>query len=187
MSRRARREPPVAILTICTGNICRSPLAEQMLRQGLATDTRFEVGSAGLHAVVGAPMDPDAAVQLRAHGGDPSGLRGEQLTDGHANAADLLLTMTREQRDEVIRRHPTAMQRTFTLAEFAALLEKDPSSTNEQPRDRIAQAARSRAQVRLTRADDVRDPIDASTEVHEAVGNQIVALIDRIVPLLRNE
>lgn len=183
MRRQTRRESPLAILTVCTGNICRSPLAEQIFRVRFAGDPAFEIGSAGLHAVVGSPMDRDAAIQLQAHGGDPSGLQGEQLSDDHVLAADLILTMTRGQRDEVIRRHPTAMQRTFALAEFAALLRTESSATGTS-RERIAYAARTRARVQLTETDDVPDPIDANTEVHEAVGNQIVMLIEQIVPLL---
>lgn len=151
----------------------------------LADDSRFEVSSAGLHAVVGSPMDRDAALQLQAHGGNPSGLRGEQLTESHAAAADLILTMTKGQRDELIRRFPIAMQRTFTMAEFATLseLQQDISvSTTET----IVRAARGRAQARLSKSDDVPDPIDASAGVHELVGNQIVALVDRIAPALLN-
>ncbi|MBK0419464.1 hypothetical protein JD276_10505 [Leucobacter sp. CSA1] len=186
MSRRSRRSvPPVAVLTVCTGNICRSPLAEQMLRMRLRDDPRFEIGSAGLHAVVGAPMDPDAATQLRAHGGDPAGLIGEQLADEHADAADLILTMTRGQRDEVVRRHPRAARRTFTLAEFAALAGSGDIDRAADPRAVIDQAGRSRSTVRLTEDQDVPDPIDATAEVHAVVASQIVGLVDTIVRTLR--
>ncbi len=186
MSRRQLRESPVAILTVCTGNICRSPLAEQLLRLRLQGDHRFEIGSAGLHAVVGAPMDRDAATQLLAHGGDPTPPRGEQLSDGHAEAADLILTMTRAQRDEVLRRHPGATRRTFTLAEFASLLERIGSdATSQDPRQKIVQASLMRSAVQLSDADDVPDPIDASVEVHTAVASQIVALTDMIAEKLR--
>lgn len=182
--RRQRGAPPLAILTVCTGNICRSPLAEQMLRLRLQGDPRFEFGSAGLHAVVGAPMDRDAAAQLIAHGGDPLPPRGEQLSDAHAAAADLILTMTRSQRDEVLRRHPSATQRTFTLAEFALLLEKQGANT-EDPRNKVSQAAARRSAVRLSDENDVPDPIDASEKVHTDVANQIVTLVDVIAQRIR--
>lgn len=178
MSRRARREIPVAILAVCTGNICRSPLAEQMLRLRLEGDPRFEIGSAGLHAVVGSPMDEEAAAQLRLHGGDPSTPRGEQLGDGHAAAADLILTMTRGQRDEVVRRHPETIKRVFTLAELRQLIEQvEPVG---DPRSRLVRAAEIRGAVRLRSEDDVPDPIDAPTAVHAAVAAQIVELTDAI-------
>lgn len=195
--RRLHRAAPVAILTVCTGNICRSPLAEQMLRTRLADTVEpgrpvgspgFEIGSAGLHAVVGSPMDPDAAAQLRAHGGDPAGLIGEQLSADHADAADLILTMTRGQRDEVVRRHPRAARRTFSLAEFAALASAAPPASGpveRDPRAVIDRAGRSRSTARLAEADDVPDPIDASLEVHRAVADQIVRLVDVVASALR--
>lgn len=177
------REPPVAILTVCTGNICRSPLAEQMLRLRLDGDPRFEIASAGLQAVVGASMDPDAA-QLQYYGGDSLPPRGEQLVGGHAEAADLILTMTRAQRDELLRRFPKAMHRTFTLAEFVILL-RHQNSASHDPRAIIAEAALSRGAVLLTDDDDVPDPIDASSEVHAAVAAQIIGLVDVVAARLR--
>lgn len=66
------------ILFVCTANICRSPMAEHLLRGSLAAllDTggafRFEVSSAGIRGWDGEPMDPAAAAELRRLGGDPS-------------------------------------------------------------------------------------------------------------------
>lgn len=179
MSRRAQRLPLNTIVIVCTGNICRSPLAERLLQIRLSSNPCFEVSSAGLHAVVGAPMDPDAAHQLKVHGGDPDNLHGEQITDMHVKAADLILTMTRKQRDELIREFPLAMHRTFTMTEFAVLSEliaKVSSSFVET----ISMSAQMRAQIRLSDRDDVSDPINASLAVHEVVGNQIADLVDRI-------
>jgi protein-tyrosine phosphatase len=175
---------------VCTGNICRSPLAEQLLRKELAGDPRFEIASAGLNAVVGAPMDTMAAEQLRAHGGDPHGLVGEQLDDIRVDAADLILTMTRGQRDHLVQRYPRAAQRTFTLAEFAALVPeavqaaKHNSSTNTpnlpEPRFIVEHAAHSRFKVHLTDADDVPDPINGSVDLHERVADQISSATNSI-------
>lgn len=174
------------MLTVCTGNICRSPLAEQLLRVRFADDPRFEVGSAGLHAVVGAPMDPAAARQLIAQGGDPAGLTGEQFSDDHAGAADLILTMTRAQRDETVKRFPRAARRVFTLAEFAALLELGASDTSTVgPRALIEKASRHRSLVKLGDDDDITDPIDAPDKVHEQVAKQIVGYVDAIAAGLK--
>ncbi|GAA2097079.1 low molecular weight phosphatase family protein [Brevibacterium salitolerans] len=195
MSRRAHRPaPPLGILTVCTGNICRSPLAEQLLRRSLAGDRRYELGSAGLRAVTGAPMDPLAAAQLRAHGGEPEGLLGEQLDDVRVDTADLLLTMTRGQRDHLISRYPRAAQRTFTLAEFAALVPHAvqtgtgvaaPAGVPEA-RPVVEAAARNRFAARLSDADDVPDPIDASPDVHAAVAAQIAGLVATVADALRS-
>lgn len=189
-----------SILTICTGNICRSPLAEQLLRARFseAGFAGVEIGSAGLHAVVGAPMDEIPARISSRLGGDPSRARGQQLTTQIVSAADLLLTMTLAQRDDLVRRHPGAVHRSFTLVEFARLLGTAgdsarrvatdmplPSATAQRLQSVVASAARQRPRVRLTADDDVTDPIGRSEGVHEAVGEQISLATSRIVFGLR--
>jgi protein-tyrosine phosphatase len=196
--RRAAR--PFSILTICTGNICRSPLAEQLLRARFseAGFAGVEVGSAGLQAVVGAPMDALPAQISSRLGGDPSRARGQQLTTQIVAAADLLLTMTRAQRDDLVSRYPNAVHRSFTLVEFARLLRAAgasappatsgvpaPVTTAERLQSVVASAARQRPTVRLTDDDDVTDPIGRSAAVHEAVGEQISLATSRIVFGLR--
>ncbi len=175
--------PPFTVLVVCVGNICRSPLAEQLLRLrlGEGAPSRFTVCSAGLRAVVGAPMDPAAARQLVMHHGDPAGLIGVQLAERHVAAADLVLTMTRGQRDEVVHRYPRALPRTFTLAEFATLSgTTDVTSVQAM----VEHAKRARSTVRLSAADDVADPIGAPDVVHAAVSSQIAGLVAKIAEAL---
>ena len=66
---------PVRVLTVCTGNICRSPYAELLLREGFgwARPGAFEVTSAGTHALVGRPVDVGSVRQLGAKGIDAGG------------------------------------------------------------------------------------------------------------------
>lgn len=190
--RRSRsRDLPVAILTVCTGNICRSPLAEQLLRArlsaaGSGTPTGFELGSAGLHAAVGVPMDPRSAGHSRRLGGDPDGSFGTQFGAAHAEAASLILTMSRGQRDELVQRYPAAARRTFTLGEFARLAELlvDTSPHAGDPAALIAKAGLSRGRVQLDQQDDVPDPIDGSDAVHTQVAEQIDGYVTRIVAVL---
>jgi protein-tyrosine phosphatase len=112
---------PFRILTVCTGNVCRSPLAEQLLRAGLA-GLDVQLGSAGTQALVGHPMDERAARYSTQLGGDPSGHRARQLTIEHLRDADLVLTAARDHRRHVVETLPRASQFTFTLREFARLL-----------------------------------------------------------------
>lgn len=203
MSRSAQSalRPPSTVLTVCIGNICRSPLAEQLLRArlGQAGLGDFELLSAGLRAVVGAPMEPWPAALSREFGADPTGAVGKQLSAEIVGASDLVLTMTRGQRDDLVKRHPTAAQRTFTLAEFGRIVEAlprvDGSATASdgplwgRPADAAAGSAvsavvRSASSARhlapLSAEDDVRDPINLPEEVHRAVGRQIDDLTRRI-------
>lgn len=81
-----------SILIVCTGNICRSPVAEYLLRHQLdGSGPRIE--SAGLNAMAGHPMDPTALELLAQQGIDSESHRGRQLTTGLLRHADLILGM----------------------------------------------------------------------------------------------
>ncbi len=111
----------VRILTVCTGNICRSPLTTQLLRQRLAAD-HFTVESAGTDAHVDAPMDAKSrkiAVRLGVEDADAHVAR--QLTNRMLAEADLVLALDREHRRRIAELRPASIRRTYTLREFARL------------------------------------------------------------------
>jgi protein-tyrosine phosphatase len=149
-----------SVLIVCTGNVCRSPLAEQLLRLRLDSQ-RFGVASAGISALIGEPMDEYAAEESRRRGGEPGGFIARALTAGLIASAQLVLTATLAQRDIVARSHPRSLARVFSLSEFVAL---DSGS--------IPDAARRRGSVRMTPADDVIDPYGLSPAVHGASADQ---------------
>ena len=95
---------PVRILTVCTGNICRSPVAERLLQAGLdqVQPGSFEVRSAGTRAMVGEPIQPLSADIIRTYGGTPDGFAARQLTPEILRESDLVLTMTARHRVEVM-------------------------------------------------------------------------------------
>ncbi|MCZ2846986.1 arsenate reductase/protein-tyrosine-phosphatase family protein [Modestobacter sp. VKM Ac-2978] len=185
--------PTCTVLLVCTGNICRSPLAERLARAHLAQLLGAEAGgihvvSAGTRALAGSGMDPASARALQQLGGDPSGFRARQLTGRIAASADLTLTMTRAHRQEVLARAPRAMARTFTLREAADLLElvgPEPGSGAGTPAERGRGLVRQLAAARSRRSggatDDVLDPIGQPPEVHAAVGR---AVADALLPIL---
>ena len=82
----------------------------------------FRLVSAGTRAVVGSGMHPDSALVLRGYGAEPGDFQACQPDGRIAASADLVLTMTRAHRVEVLQVAPRALQRTFTLPEAAALL-----------------------------------------------------------------
>jgi protein-tyrosine phosphatase len=116
---------PVRILTVCTGNICRSPVAERLLQAGLdqAVPGGFHVSSAGTRALVGEPMQPISADIVRTFGGDPEGFTARQLTPRILRRVDLVLTMTSGHRGEVLQLDASLLKRTFTIREFARMLD----------------------------------------------------------------
>jgi protein-tyrosine phosphatase len=120
------REPssPFSILVVCTGNICRSPLAEQLLIAQLsALGLNLLVRSAGTSAHAGATMPPQAAAVSRRYGGRPEHHHANSLTADLVADADLVLTATRDHSHAVVQLHPRAVRFTYTLAQFARLID----------------------------------------------------------------
>lgn len=117
---------PFTILFVCTGNVCRSPLAELLLRQSINTPYIATL-SAGTQALVGHQMpeiQQDIAAQLGVEA--PEEHRAQDLTREHVESADLILAMAREHRSEVAKLSPRALRRTFTLRELARIAELVP-------------------------------------------------------------
>jgi protein-tyrosine phosphatase len=115
------------ILVVCTGNICRSPFAERLLRARLderlgGAAATIEVSSAGTWGLVDEPMQAESAETLLRFGGNPDGFAARALTPEQIEAADLVLGLTREHRAKVVMMSPRASARTVTLREYARLL-----------------------------------------------------------------
>jgi len=104
------------LLVVCIGNICRSPMAQAVLSERLP---QWQVRSAGLDALVGAPADETAVTLLRERGLDIAGHRATQVTRKMCLEADMVLVMDREQRHRLEELYPEACGRVFRLAEHA--------------------------------------------------------------------
>ena len=87
---------PLRVLFVCTGNTCRSPMAEVLARRGVRDRgwEHVEVGSAGVAAFGGAPASGGALRAAARHGLDLSGHAATLLTPGLVEEADLILTMS---------------------------------------------------------------------------------------------
>lgn len=108
------------ILLVCTGNICRSAMAEGLLRELLAgRHDGVRVESAGTAALLGHPADVNACDLLAARGIDLHGHRARQATPQVLRAADLILAMQRHHLDEIYRVDPTTRGKTFLLGHWA--------------------------------------------------------------------
>jgi protein-tyrosine phosphatase len=177
------------ILLICTGNICRSPMALGFLadRSGRLLDGALNVRSAGTWARPGSPPTPEAEASVAERGIDISDHRSTSVSPDLIGWADLIITMTAEHRDEVLDMKPDAADRTFTLKELVALLGALPPPEVERSRDallaRVDEASALRASGRApTPADeDVVDPIGMSDETYRAVAWELEELTDALV------
>ncbi len=111
----------VRLLTVCTGNICRSPYAAVLLREGLswARPGAFEVTSAGTHALVGRPMEEGSAVRLQAKGLADDAFRARLITPRLLAEQAAVLVMASEHKEPVLDEAPSVHRRTFTIRELA--------------------------------------------------------------------
>jgi protein-tyrosine phosphatase len=119
------------ILAVCVGNICRSPVAEGLLRASLPG---CKVWSAGLSALVGQPADPTAAEIALAHGIDISAHRAQQLGGWMLSQADLVLVMERGHQRQIQQQYPLAHGKVRRLGEFGADGSFDVADPYQRPR-----------------------------------------------------
>lgn len=105
------------ILILCVGNVCRSPIAEFLLRDQLA-GRDIHVASAGLGALVGQPAEAHATTLLQEHGIDASAHRARQVEPAMLREADLVLAMERRHLHAAARLAPEASGKVFLLRKW---------------------------------------------------------------------
>jgi RpiB/LacA/LacB family sugar-phosphate isomerase len=135
------------ILFICTGNVCRSPMAEALFRREAQGRGAFRALSAGLGAMDGQPPTVHSVEAMRKLGVDISEQRSRMLTADLVRQADYIFGMTHSHVDTVALLYPQAAEKTFLLREFDDTLESFEK--------------------------DIGDPIGSSYEVYEECRDQI--------------
>jgi L-threonylcarbamoyladenylate synthase len=141
--------PRPLILFVCTGNICRSPMAEYLLRRWLGPASPWDVQSAGLAAGAGMAASEGAVTAPREKGIDLSPPRSQPLSRALVDAARVIVVMTRSQQSAVRRVHPEAADRVFLLKSFGY----------------------------ASRNDDLVDPLGSPVEAYRAARDQIDAVL----------
>jgi protein-tyrosine phosphatase len=184
---------PFRVLFVCTGNICRSAIAEQVFRARYGSE-EIQFASAGTGALVGSGMPTQAADISRHMGGFPDAHSGRQLTPTIVAESDLVIALTRDHRSDVVRAHPRANRYTFTLRELARVAESYTSDPEAKPlsmraslpetlRDAVPLFAAQRGYTQAPSSpdeDDVIDPYRRSQDVYDRSGAEISDAIDRI-------
>ena len=169
------------ILFVCTGNICRSPMAAILLSNKIRKPG-IKIDSAGTHALRHSDMPPQSKQVLDELGIPTSEHISKQLDPELLEDADLVLTATAEQRSEAARTLVRANRYTFTILEFADIIDflKDPGETDfdileEGPtlHERLRQVAAARGYLNSEKDRDIEDPFTHEINVYRQVGDQI--------------
>jgi protein-tyrosine phosphatase len=187
------------ILTVCTGNICRSPLAEYYLRARLAELGGVRVHSAGTMANDGDRAPVQAEVLANTYGVDVSGHRASYLGERQLRESQLVLALAREHRGAVARMLPRTSRTAFTLREFARLAagltdddlrEISLLSPDDVPArlSALVSLVASRRGVVAPAAtaddDEVIDPYKRSDATYARSGEQLVPAADAVADIL---
>ncbi|MSU36676.1 MAG: ribose 5-phosphate isomerase B [Pedosphaera sp.] len=106
------------LLFVCTGNTCRSPMAEALARQALAGKPGWRLMSAGVGAINGQNPSSHAVTVMQQRGLDISSHRSQMLTGRLIREADYVLGLTHGHVDGIYLLYPEAAEKTFILREF---------------------------------------------------------------------
>ena len=136
-----------SVLFVCTGNICRSPIAEGIFRQLLGNRKDIEVASAGVHAVRGQPPSLYAVQVCEEEGVDISSLRSQPLTAALVDRATHIFAMTGAHLETIQMLFPDGAEKSFLVREF-----EEPDTTVWR---------------------DVPDPIGLGRDVYEVCASTI--------------
>ncbi|GEC66585.1 arsenate reductase/protein-tyrosine-phosphatase family protein [Raoultella terrigena] len=104
-----------SILVVCTGNVCRSPIAERLLRKQLVGK---KVDSAGVGALVNHSADSSAIAIAEEHGLSLSGHKGQQFSSKMAREYDLILVMDKSHIEQLNRIAPEVRGKTLLLGHW---------------------------------------------------------------------
>jgi protein-tyrosine-phosphatase len=186
------------ILFVCTGNTCRSPIAERLLAdKSRKAGLDLQVQSAGVAATGGSPLSEHARALLEQRGIDGKG-RSQAVNQPLVDWADVILTMTMNHKNILIQRYSHAVDKIYTLKEYAL---HDPETEQlRQETEKLAGELQMKMAlgqsiddeerlrwVELERAlpgDDVADPFGGSMSEYEATALEIEALLERAIPRL---
>jgi protein-tyrosine-phosphatase len=144
------------VLFVCTGNTCRSPMAEGLFRKALDGRSDYHVSSAGVAATKGAPTNPETVALLKKHGVTLENFGSRQVSDAMLVAATHVFAMTHSHLQTLEARFPKHSDKFYLICEFSETLR--------------------------TRTDgDVPDPIGLGRRAYEEVGDTFIEAIPTLI------
>jgi protein-tyrosine-phosphatase len=144
------------VLFVCTGNTCRSPMAEGLFRMAIANRKDFAVSSAGVAASKGSPMSSETRAILKKRGASFAGSGSRPVSDAILREATHVFAMTEGHLAALESRHPEHADKFFLVREFAGISDK-------------------------SKGVDVPDPIGMGLSAYEEVAKVLAAAIPSII------
>ena len=172
------------VVFVCTGNLCRSPMAEGLLRHSLAERgcNGVEVTSVGTWAYADNPAMPEAVETLRELGIDLSQHRSRAVDEAELNEADVIVVMTSVHIRELKSTVPDVMHKVLMMKELSEITPAQVSDDGT-PRERL-QALLTGTKPASRRSLDVDDPIGLPRGAYERCGRELQAGVDVLVETL---
>lgn len=152
------------ILFVCTGNTCRSSMAEGIFKYLLKNNNidNINISSAGISAYDGEKANEKAISVLKSRGIDITSHKARQLTDKIIEDSDLILTMTYNHKMAILKYAPKTSKKIFTLKEFANTFNEENTENNE---DNF----------------DIDDPFGMDYDVYEQSMEEIKSELEKII------
>jgi len=145
--------PHPLITFVCTGNVCRSPMAEYIFRHRIGQDAPWRVSSAGVYALDGSPPSPASVQALADWNMDLTPHRSRMLTQEIVDQSELIVVMTSGHKRDILDQWPEAAPKVRVITEFSV----------------------------SGKAVDVADPIGLSTHVYRKTRDQIDEAISDLI------
>ncbi len=187
------------ILFVCTGNTCRSPLAEGLFRDMASKEgLDVEVRSAGVSALDGWPVSENT-LKILEEKGISEKMSSNAISEQWVDWADVILTMTVSHKRNVIGRFPQAVEKTFTLKEYveddaavlANIAEIERLYTERELKKALDQKMTEEEQARLTELEnslpnyDIVDPFGGSLDTYRKCSEEIEQSLRKLVSKLK--